>query len=407
MTKRRPSLLLAAGLAVLLALAGGVCARWYTTTRPDARLRSGEEALRRGDEAAAERLVLLLQAAGAKDHAYLLRGQICFHRAKPLLDAGQESAAAPLLRQALEAWNRIRDRGDVRLRAAALSGQCFLYLGEPAQAQRAFDFVVAERPDDVDAHRGLAAIYYDQGALKQALHHLDEVARLDPQDGRPHRLMGVILAELDQPGEAVPCFREALRRRLGGQATAEARVELAECLVKLREYDQARAALEGSEGQQAVALRAQCLWEQGKVAEARPLLDQALAAYPGFGLLLHLRARVHAADGEPAAAAALLERALDLDRHDYACRYQLAQVYETLGRAADAAEQRQLAEKTKDTLAEVKRLTEDAVNRPADAAVRRRLAELCRQLDKPEQARLWLQAAEAAAGAQPPPAPGQ
>lgn len=396
---RRRGLLLA-GLVILLALSASVAGRWYRSTRPEYRLEQGREALRRGDWEQAERQVLVLDADGAHDHALLLRAEIHFEHARPYLDAGQPQSAVIWLRRALETCNQIRDRGAVHLDAAALSGKCLLFLGELAQAERAFVFVLHERPDHADAHRSLAAIYYDQGALARALQHLEELARLEPQDGRPLLMMGDIHKRLDRDGQAIGCFQEALRRTLSPAFADTARGELAECLLKQSRYAEALQVLDECDARKApapqrLAWRAECLYAQGQTKEAQTLLDRALAEHPTALELLRLRARLHEDAQELQAAADLLTRLVALDRHDYKGRYQLTLIYERLGRTEEAAEQRRLCQETKDDLAEMERLNEEAINRPWDAAVRRRLAALCQKLDQPEQARLWLRAAEA------------
>jgi tetratricopeptide (TPR) repeat protein len=403
-TFRRGGLWLA-GFAVLLGLSTLIAARWYRGTRPEYRLERGREALRHGEWDQAERLALVLDAEGAHDHALLLRAETTFARARPYLDSSQQATAAPWLQRTLQMCNQIRDQDAVHLEAVALAGKCLLYLGEPAQAERAFDFVVHKRPDHADAHRSLAAIYYDQGALLRALQHLQEVAHLDPRDGRPHRMMGDIYKQLGRDGQAIDCFQEALRRTLGRAFADEAREDLAECLLKQSRYAEALQVLNECDAQAApsprrLAWRAECLYAQGQTAEARTLLDRALADHPAAAELLRLRARLHQDAHELEAAAALLVRVVALDRHDYPGRYQLVLTYERLGRADEAAEQHRLCQQTKNYLAEMERLKMEAINRPWEAAVRRRLAELCRKLDQPEQARMWLRAAEACAAAQ-------
>jgi tetratricopeptide (TPR) repeat protein len=409
-TSRRLLALLSGVVVLGLVVAAGVW--WYQTTRPDYRLQRGREAVRRGEWERAEQLVRLLTAAGDRDHAHLLRAEIAFGRAKPFLDQEQAEAAAPLLRQALAACNQIQDQGEFRVQAAALTGQCLLYLKDPVGAERALGFVLDHHPEHADAHRALAAIYYDQGALMRSVHHLEEVARLDPQDGRPHRLMGLIYNNLNQPAQAVPCYEEALRRTLPSRMAQEARIELAECLVKQSRYAEALRTLEGCDGPtgqlaEVLALRGDCLRGLGQTAQANVLLDSALEAHPRSPELLRLRARLYRESGATSREADLLARAVEIDRHDYTSRYQLAHAYEGLGRAADAAEQRRLAEQTKGLLAELAQLQEEALGKPWDAAVRKRLAEICQKLDKPDEARRWLAAAAACGPAPAISAPGE
>jgi tetratricopeptide (TPR) repeat protein len=374
-----------------LALAIGAAWRWHATTRPEYRLKSGQEAVRQGDWNKAERFAARLEESGYSSHAHLLRGEAHFHQRQWAL--------------ALAEFNQIEDEGEIRLEAAALSGQCLLRLGNLRGAEAAFRFVVDQQPDHLDAHRGLADVYYFQGALLQAIDQFREVARLDARDSRPHRFLGRIYKDLGQHAEAVACYQEALQRDPTAKETERVREELAECLVKRHDYPQALEVLAAcnpgaAEKPAVLALRAECLFGQSQVDAARDLLDQALDTYPRFPGLLSLRAKIYLAKGDPAKAASLLEQAVKADRHDSANLQQLAQAYQRLGRDADAAAQLSLAKQSDAYRAQRAELTEAAMKRPWDAAVRRRLAAVCRLLDRPEEEEMWLNAA-----AMCPPAP--
>jgi tetratricopeptide (TPR) repeat protein len=371
-------------LAAVLGSVGAAGAWWHHTTQPDYRLLRGQEALRRGDWDEAERFVLRLEAAGEKDRAHLLRGELYLHQRD--------------YNRAVGEYNQLADQGALRVEAAALYGKWFLLeLKRPVEAERFLRLVVAERPDHVDAHRGLATIYYDQGAWVPAVLHLLAWGNLDPNDGRPYRFMGLIYRDLDQPEQAVQSYREALRRQLKEHVADEVREELAECLVAQSHYAEALGLLEGNararEEPRLLALRADCLWNLGRTAEALALLRPALASHPQAPELLRLRANMHLQAREPEAAAALLERAVALDGHDHASRYQLGLAYESLGRRAEAAEQRRLSQQTQDALVEMTRLVKEAAERPWDSVPRRRLAECCQRLNKPDLAARWLRAA--------------
>jgi tetratricopeptide (TPR) repeat protein len=386
-----------AGVASLAA--GGVW--WYRTTRPEYLLRQGQEALRGGDLARAHELADRLGAGGAADHAHLLRGEVFFREAGPYLDTPEEHAALPLLKRAVREFNQIRDQGTIRLEAAALSGQCILYAKNPAEAARVFRFVLGQKPDHLDAHRGLAAVYYDQGAGSLAVRHLEEVARLDPQDGRAHRLMGLIYKErASQNDKAIPCYREALRRHLSASAAEEVREELAECLVREGDFAGALEVLEGSTPPPArmakvLALRAEGLYGLGRAEQARSVADQALAAHPDSADLLRLRARLHLDADEARAAADLLARAVALDRSDYRSRHLLALAYARLDRRDEAAEQHRLVEETQGRLKQLTQLSAEVASKPWDASLHLRLAELCDQLGKPGEAGMWRRSAAA------------
>jgi tetratricopeptide (TPR) repeat protein len=245
-------------------------------------------------------------------------------------------------------------------------------------------------------------LYYDQGALSKALVHAKEVVRLDAGDGRPLRLLGHIYLHLDRLAEAVEAFREALGRSLSDEYAEDARERLAECLVKRDAFSEALQILEQCRPDRArashmLALRVQCFM-RGRPEEARKLLTEAFAKDSPPPELVVLRARMFWEDHDSRSAAPLLERAVQIDPHDYAARYLLVQVYQALDRAGEAEEQRRQAEQTKELLKEVGERTEEADGKPWDAAVRRRLAELCTALGRPEDAERWRAAARACGG---------
>ena len=375
-------LLIAASLLGLLGLCGTF---WYQSTKPDRLLRRGQQALQEGNLDQAERLATRLDARGYKDHAHFLRCELSFR-----------SHDYP---RAVAEFNQIKDQGDLLVEASALCGRWFLLeLHRPAEAERFLRFVISKKPDHVDAHRGLATIYYDQRAWVPAVLHLLKWAELDPQDGRAHRFMGLIYKDLDQPTPAVACYEEALRRQLAAPVAEEVKAELAECLVAQSHYERALGLLESCGGRsdetsKLVALRAECLWGLGRSSEAQALLDHALAEQSRAPELLRLRAKLYLHANNTDAAVPLLERAVGVDPNDYAARYQLAQAYQALDRPADAAEQRRLADRTKELLLQLTDLVKNASDNPWDADVRKRLAELCRKLDKPKLADMWQKAA--------------
>jgi tetratricopeptide (TPR) repeat protein len=402
MLRSRRSFVLLVSLTVLVSLAAGACAWWKTVSDPDARLKRGLDALQSGDSKMAEHLMWLLEAGDHKDHARLLRAHLLFQEAKPLLDAHQVKSVEHVLKSCLTELNKIRDQAALRIQASALSGQCLLYLDDNAKAENALNFVLKQDPDHIDAHRGLAALYYNQGASLLAVAHLQEVARLDPHDARPHRFMGSIYKGLEQYSLAIPCYEAALDRQLSDNAAHEARIELAECLVKNLNFDRAWLLLERETDSTAdqVALRGECLAGMARTAEAQVMLDRGLKEYPLSVKLLEQRAKLYQDAHQSKEAAALLERAIKIDPGDYACSYLLAQVYESLDLPAQAAEKRRISEQIRGYLVEMTRLNNEATNNPWDASTRRRIAEICVKLGRPDQANLWLQAAAACAPVQ-------
>jgi tetratricopeptide (TPR) repeat protein len=374
--------------AALVGSAGGAAAWWYRSTRPEYRLRQGREALQRGDRDEAERMAQLLLADGHADAAHLLRGEALFRQQQ--------------YDRAITELNRIHSKEELRVDAALILAQCLLLENQREQAERAFQFVLYHRPDNVIVRRCLTGIYYMQGAPMRAVEQATEWGKLEERNGQPYQMMGHIYRDLGEAylPEAIDSYREALRRDLRTEGVEEVRHELAECLVRSFQWSEALAALDGPDQPlpataERQALRVRCLWGLGRGDDARALLDQGLAEHPRSLELLQVGAEIRQADKRFSEAATLLEQALDIDNHDHESRHKLALVYEALGRRADAAEQRRLEEKTKALLKEMETLREQAANDPWNAAPHLRLAQLCTELGRDDWAKMARDAAKA------------
>jgi tetratricopeptide (TPR) repeat protein len=391
---------------VVLGAVAGVAAWRYHTTRSQYRLRRGQEALRQGRPDRAERLAQQLEADGYADHARLLRGAAFLREHRFAL--------------AIDEFNRIQDRGELLVEASAIYGLAFLSVQRSWEAERLLRYVVSKQPDHLEAQRGLAAIYFDQGALTLAVQHAKECARLEPHQGYPFRFMGVIFKDLGEYADARAAYEQALERELPAEQANDVKQGLIEVLVLQKEYARALAMLEddsawvslpkttGSDrllkaNPRILACRAECLWALDRGAQAKTLLEEALQQHPHSPELLRLRAKLHLSENEPQKATCLLEQALQLDRHDHLSRYHLVQAYQMLGRSGEAADQQRLLEQTQGYLAELTKLNAEIAERPWDATVRTRMAEICDKLDKPDLAAMWRQAASASLAAAPSP----
>ena len=331
---------------------------------------------------------------GYPDHAHLLRGQT-FLRADQINPAVEEINQIPEEATAL------------RLQAAETFGLRFLALGKKAEAEQLFQYVLSRNPDHLNARRGLAAIYFDQGAALKALRHAQEWSRLAPNDGNPHRFMGVIYMDMgDNNNFAVASFKEALALQLTPPQREEVKRELAEVLIRETDYAKAWELLSDLDAQSqrletVQELKGECLMKLNRTAELKSMLGPALVEFPHSTRLLWLQARLHLDDSKPQEAARLLEQALKVDRHCTRCRQLLAQSYVALGRAADAAEQMRQLEATQKLVAQLGEMTHQAMESPWDSKLRLRLAAVCVELDRFAEATNWRQAA-ALCPSQPP-----
>ncbi len=440
------------GLAALAGIAG-VCA-WalLTPAGPDDQLRDGLAALERGDAYGADRFAALLELDGHVNQARYLRGRRCHHEARaawqdaaalarrdqlaqgmqlalvrlalvanppslasqPLLE-GVRLQYRPLLSEVLQAkaraqaafaqahaeLSRVREHHALWPDAAALDGECLFHLGDLRAAATLLEELARRRPDDPEAYRLLAVIYYDLGAMKQAIAHALSLAALEPKNGQPHRLIGMISRDYYQVGGAIAAYREALQRQLPPGERAEVACQLAELLiVQLSKHQEALAALDqcppGFDQQpEVLALRAECLWSLQRRDEARRLADAALGVDADLPHALRLRGTMELDEERPAAALPLLEKAVRLDPHDHKARDRLAAAYRRLDRIPSAEEQERARDRLMERKEALTKLNMQALEKPFDDQVRLDIARVWLQLARPREARLWLQAAVA------------
>jgi tetratricopeptide (TPR) repeat protein len=466
-------------IPTLIALALAVLGGWrlYEQRRPERILATGLDALAAGHDRDAERAAATLSARGHADHAAYLHARIEYARAEQL-DADRQKFAAfiskvavcerlarvilaratlsadpgspvrlPLtlaaialvdpkpvreanererqtLAQYVSVLLRIREidaESPLRVEGAIIAGRCYVRLGQQWQAMEAWEFVVSRRPEHADAHRHLAAIFYDLGAMERALHHLGELARLEPEDGRPHRQIGYIWKDEKQSRLAIAAYEEALRRRLEPAARAEAIRELAEVWLSEAEAnpERALAVLEQcpagfSQHPELLTLRAEALWmSRNNEILSRELVAKALQQDPDLVSALLLIARMHLDVEEWALALPHLERARQLAPHLLPVRVLLAQTWQRLERDCERLQpllpalkvvheavvrpRVQAALKARDEhqrrIEHISTLSKLAMEKPADDEVRVRIARLWLELENPLLARTWFRAA--------------
>lgn len=375
-----------AGLALAAVVA---LAAWrYVTSRPDYRLRDGRRAIAAGDYDRAWQQAAALEAAGEADRAELLRGEALLARGEFAL--------------ALDRFNRVRDDHALRVRAALHAGRCLVELRQLGEAFRVLAWALTEAPDDADGHRAMGALAYDLGQMSRARHHLHEVARLDPGDGRPYRLLGLIYKFTSDYHSARENYAKALARELSVHFRREVWLEMAEMAHEekkpaevLQALDEL-AALGGEAPAQAASLRAGALLRQGKAADARPIVARALARHPREADLWALRGEIElSVDRDAKKAVASLEKAAELAPGDYRTAYLLGQAYSGAGRTSDAKTTNDRAAKLKQANEAIDKKSREAMARPWDGDVRVEIAQLWEELHNPRMAAVWYRAAEA------------
>ena len=394
-------LLFMAGAAVAVAVGWGWKGRRIDAAAPTpmALATAAWEAVDREDGAAARQAIRSLRERGAAGLAGVVQARLLVARgfSRPALD----------LLASLPADTTAADDADLVRLVHLVRGEAAYRLRLYPLAEQELNAVLAATPDSVDAHRLLAAMTYDAGAIPAAIEHLEATARLAPNDPRPHRLLGLIHNDYERYPEAVEYYEESLRRSPDQADRNEVLVEMAGSLVKLHRHREALATLDKLAGGAADLLRAECLLAIGDRGAARGIVNRILETSPDDLGALRLEGSIDLEDGNPQGAVRPLERGVAKHPRDYLVRLKLAQAYAGAGREADADAARAEAERIRALRRTFADLHQEAWARPGDADVRRRLATMAADLDRPDLEQVWLEAAAAVEAGRKPAANSQ
>ena len=342
------------------------------------------EGLRRVELADAEGVDQIEQAllrSGARDEAAVVRCAWLVRRAR--------------YQQALDRLTPDMIAGPLNRHVLRLAGECLFHLGQFDRAEPLLIQLVAEHPDEVDAHRALAAMYYDLGSPDLALKALDHVIRLAPLDYRPHHLSGVILTDNENFRAAAKQFQLGLSKAPPEEARLAMQQELVQALISLRDFQGALDALSGTKSSPTTdTQRAECFWSLGDARQAAQLVDEVLANHPKHVNALKLKARLLEEAGQGELAVALLQKALATEPFDLDARYQLLQLYGALGKNEERATELTEYNRYRELQNRLISLNQEANSDPNAEAPRRELVKVCQALGRQKLADMWQRAAE-------------
>lgn len=372
----------------LLGVLGGAsiaiaAASYYALGFSHDKFKAGLAALDRGDWRQARRYARELKASeSAAPQASFLRGALLLEKGYCYL--------------ALDELGKAKQQASLESAALTLMGQAWYRLGRHAEAQAALLEALKQEPDSFDAHRWLAASYYDMGLILDAIDHLKRTAELDANDPRPHRLLGLIHKDYGRLEEAIAFYQESLRRNNAQPDVEEIKQELAACQVEQRYYSDALETLEECSNLPVFdVLRARCYHALGDVAAAKAAVDRALKKKDDELDGLLLRGDMLLEEGDALAAITAFQRAVKTHPKDYGAHFKLSQAYGKAGQQQLSEAQREEAEKIRIIRDEFSQLHKAAWASPHDRQVRLRLATLAQQLERPDLAEVWRQSAAA------------
>jgi choline-sulfatase len=198
--------------------------------------------------------------------------------------------------------------------------------------------VLARDPSNAYAHQVLGNVYFERGEDTKALDEYRALATLVPTNAYAHHWIAVCSLRLGEPDKALAETDAALAL---DPKDCDTRVLRASIFASRGAHDAAIAELrtaiatDPAKGKIRLDL-AKLLVEAGRLAEARHEYDAVLGERADYAPALADLGALNAKEGRLEEAVATLARALALDSGEYQARFNLARVYERLGRPADA-----------------------------------------------------------------------
>jgi tetratricopeptide (TPR) repeat protein len=290
---------------------------------------------------------------------------------------------------------KIADSDDeTRLRALVLAGEGLYKTGRFRDAGAAWTLVIQRDRENIDAHRWLGVAYYELGTVDAAIHYLSEVARLDPSDARPHRVIGVIWRDLDEYHSAAEAFRQSLARDSTSPLADQVRFDLAQVLNNSQGHVEALKVLtQLAPTCEVRTLRAACWHGLGELDRAAATLDEVLDEAPDLFPALTTRAKIALEKSQPLLAARLAQRAGEIKPRSPEALNLLIATHLRQGDREGAKQCEQLLQKVTDQLDEYHRMVSKVANDPTDVELRSKAGVLAAELGMNEAAKWWLRAA--------------
>jgi protein O-GlcNAc transferase len=209
--------------------------------------------------------------------------------------------------EALAAWVRTAELDPASTIAWMNIADLDSRLGRNEDAVRDYERVLEIQPDLVDAHCNIGGILRDLGRFDEAITHCLTALTVRPGYPQANYNLALCYKDLDQPGDAVPCYRQALADQIVLEIPrASLLTDLAVCLMALGQLDEAerhlREALDLALGHPAShRAMGNLLTTLGRYGEAGAHFRRAADSDPGN--CNHLRAFLHGQLYDPAPTA--------------------------------------------------------------------------------------------------------
>lgn len=377
-------------LFLLLGLAGLVAvASWYLL-RPEplaSLLDRAEKILAEGGDPSS--IAATLENRGEISEAKVLRARMSLKNGD--------------IRRALDLAESVPNRDEAYLRAACLVGESLLLMGQPLPAGERFQTVLKSEPENIRALLGLAAVWYDLGALVRALEPAEAAARLDTSDGRALHLLGSIHLQL---GERV-LGREKLELAAGRQLAPSQAREVMGKLLELELADgrveQAESLVKRLDAYRPVSVREQALilWLEELQAEKDADRNAVFESFkrlaqsqPADAVLSRWLGEMAMRSAKAEEAIGPLQATIQLEPQALEPRHLLAQALERAGQPGKAAQVRADLALLESRLKKMTELNGLVDGNPLNPRPRLEMAALCEQMGRSDWARHWRDSAK-------------
>ncbi len=365
---------------VIIGVAGVWAYRFWND--PHRQFEAARQAMRAGDvETVRKTMEVLKDYPLFNAHRHFLRGSLL------LRDGAMD--------EAYQEFGFCIEHPDLEVDATVLAGQALYQARRAGNAKVLWDRALKLDPNCLDAHRWLGVLCYDIGAMDHALNHFKKVSELAPKDARPDRMMGMIHWMYDRPQDAVNHYRESLRRSTDQPDLETILMELAECEAKVRDYPAALETLAKCKTRSVRhrTLEADSRFSLGEYDRAMQLLDEALAEAPDDYLARLAKGKILLAQQKPQEAADALKAAIERRAVDDDAHAQLATALRILGKDEEAKHHEEESARLRDLWIQNRDYHTKAIAEPNNAELRFKMGTLSKELDRPDLARAWFQAA--------------
>lgn len=190
-------------------------------------------------------------------------------------------------------------------------------------ARKAFEKILRNEPNHLDARYLLGTLCAEQGQRRQAFHHLNKAAELDPESAMIRTNLGILYQQEGDLVHAEEFFRAALRR---DDSLFQAYFNLAVVLYKQHRLGEALATLRHTLRLaphlfNAHLLIAKVHKEAGDTAQAEISIRKAIELQPEHVEALHLLANVLMAQQQYPEARGIYQRIISLSPEDASAAY--------------------------------------------------------------------------------------